>query len=45
MKIKIIKKKNGKMETKYIANDGLEFKNKEHCIFYENKYMWRGGSK
>jgi hypothetical protein len=41
MKIKIIRKKNGKSETKYVANDGLEFKNKENCVFYENKYMWR----
>ena len=41
MKVKIIRKKNGKTETKYVANDGLEFKNKESCVFYERKYMWR----
>ena len=35
----IITKKTKKV--KYKAADGLIFDNKEHCLFYERKYMWR----
>ncbi len=39
MKIIITKDKNGKQVNKYQAADGLIFSVKEHCIFYENKWM------
>ena len=41
MKIIISKDKNGKQIIKYKAADGLIFDRKNHCEFYENKYMWR----
>lgn len=35
--MKLLICKNGK--TKYKAEDGLAFEKKEHCEFYERKYM------
>ena len=32
-------KKTGKQTNKYKSADGLVFDVKEHCIFYENKWM------
>ena len=37
--MKIIISKNKK--AKYKSADGLIFDKKEHCLFYESKYMWR----
>ena len=37
--MKVLFCKNGKI--KYKSADGLVFSNKEYCIFYERKYMWR----
>ena len=37
--MKVLFCKNGKI--KYKSADGLVFSNKEYCIFYEQKYMWR----
>jgi hypothetical protein len=41
MKVILQKTKKGKIVCKYKAADGLIFEKKEHCIFYESKYMWR----
>lgn len=41
MKIIIFKDKKGKQVVKYKAADGLVFERKEHCVFYERKYMWK----
>ena len=28
-------------KIKYKADDGLIFENKDHCLFYEKKHMWK----
>lgn len=37
--MKILLYKSGKV--KYMSKDGLVFSKKEHCIFYEQKHMWK----
>ena len=42
MKVLISKdKKTNKQACKYQAADGLVFTKKEHCQFYESKWMWK----